>query len=227
MAGPGARRSSRTTRRASIEEDGREYWVYEGVRGETMGLNAVVGRPAGQAQPGPDPLRGDARRLLRPGRSGPRTCSPTGSSASVLFPTLPRFAGTLFISFQRQGARRRLRPGLQRLRHRRVVPGRAARDVRADDHQPAVGSRRSPRPRSTGAPTRARGRCRSPRTRCRSGLPSYWDAHWDPVWRACEERDVVLCLHIGTSGTIPAADARGAGGAVVLRCSRSARCSRR
>ena len=27
-----------------IEEDGREYWVYEGRRGETMGLNAVAGK---------------------------------------------------------------------------------------------------------------------------------------------------------------------------------------
>jgi len=35
------------------------------------------------------------------------------------------------------------------------------------------------------------------------GLPSYWTDHWDPVWRACEERDIVLCLHIGTSGQTP------------------------
>jgi len=35
------------------------------------------------------------------------------------------------------------------------------------------------------------------------GLPSYWNEHWDPVWRACEETGMVLCLHIGTSGVTP------------------------
>jgi len=35
------------------------------------------------------------------------------------------------------------------------------------------------------------------------GLPSYWNSYWDPIWRACEERDIPLCLHIGTSGEIP------------------------
>ena len=41
-----------------------------------------------------------------------------GIFASVLFPTLPRFAGTLFLEVQGQGAGRRVRDGLQRLRHR-------------------------------------------------------------------------------------------------------------
>jgi predicted TIM-barrel fold metal-dependent hydrolase len=41
------------------------------------------------------------------------------------------------------------------------------------------------------------------------GLPSYWTDHWDPVWRACEDTGVVLCLHIGTSGRMadPSPDA--------------------
>jgi predicted TIM-barrel fold metal-dependent hydrolase len=34
-------------------------------------------------------------------------------------------------------------------------------------------------------------------------LPSYWTDHWDPVWQACQDHDIVLCLHIGTSGAIP------------------------
>ena len=35
------------------------------------------------------------------------------------------------------------------------------------------------------------------------GLPSYWTNHFDPVWQACQDEDIVLCLHIGTSGRIP------------------------
>ena len=28
-----------------VEDDGREFWVYEGTADETMGLNAVAGKP--------------------------------------------------------------------------------------------------------------------------------------------------------------------------------------
>ncbi|HMG41338.1 MAG TPA: amidohydrolase family protein [Acidimicrobiales bacterium] len=30
------------------------------------------------------------------------------------------------------------------------------------------------------------------------GLPSLHDTHWDPFWAACEELEVVVCLHIGS-----------------------------
>ena len=82
-----------------IEEDGREYWVYEDVRGETMGLNAVVGRPRDQLNP--DPIRFSE---MRPGCYDPveraKDMLADGILASVLFPTLPRFAGTLFLTFK-------------------------------------------------------------------------------------------------------------------------------
>src|SRR5579862_165104 len=81
-----------------VEEDGREFWVYAGVRSETMGLNAVVGRPRDQVNP--DPLR---FADMRPGCYDPveraRDMLSDGIFASVLFPTLPRFSGTLFLSF--------------------------------------------------------------------------------------------------------------------------------
>ena len=79
-----------------IEEDGREYWLYAGMRGETMGLNAVVGRPRDQVNL--DPLRFSD---MRPGCYDPaeraKDMLSDGIFASVLFPTLPRFSGTLFL----------------------------------------------------------------------------------------------------------------------------------
>ena len=41
------------------------------------------------------------------------------------------------------------------------------------------------------------------------GLPSVWTDHWEPVWDAIDETDLVVCLHIGSSGTLlrTAADA--------------------
>jgi predicted TIM-barrel fold metal-dependent hydrolase len=34
------------------------------------------------------------------------------------------------------------------------------------------------------------------------GYPSFHTDHWDPFWRACEETDTVVCLHIGSSSSI-------------------------
>jgi predicted TIM-barrel fold metal-dependent hydrolase len=31
-------------------------------------------------------------------------------------------------------------------------------------------------------------------------LPSYYTDHWDPIWEACQETDMVVSLHLGTSG---------------------------
>src|SRR5215204_1492821 len=82
-----------------IEEDGREYWVYEDVKAATMGLNAVVGKRRDQYNP--DPIR---FADMRPGCYDPKArvkdMLQDGILASVLFPTLPRFAGTLFLTFK-------------------------------------------------------------------------------------------------------------------------------
>jgi predicted TIM-barrel fold metal-dependent hydrolase len=39
----------------------------------------------------------------------------------------------------------------------------------------------------------------------RLGLPSIHSGDWDPVIAACDENDVVLCMHVGSSSTMPAA----------------------
>ena len=105
-----------------------------------------------------------------------------------------------------------------------MVPGRPARHVRADDHLASCGI-----PQLAAAEIR---RCAEHGARALSfpenpvplGLPSYWTDHWDPVWQACQDHDVVLCLHIGTSGEIPRPDARRRRTCCRSRCSRSARC---
>src|SRR5829696_1753775 len=40
------------------------------------------------------------------------------------------------------------------------------------------------------------------------GLPSLFSDYWDPIFRACEETEVVVCMHIGSSGELfnPAPD---------------------
>src|SRR5262249_15596352 len=37
------------------------------------------------------------------------------------------------------------------------------------------------------------------------GLPSIHTGHWDPVFAACNDRSVTLCMHIGSSSKMPVA----------------------
>ena len=106
-------------------------------------------------QPRSDPVLRHASRLLRPEGAGqghaagrdPRQ-HPVPDAAPVLGHAVPQVQG--------QGAGRRLRDGLQRLRHRRVVSRRPSRHVRPDDHLAAVGPRargsRDPSLRRAGGP---------------------------------------------------------------------------
>ena len=79
-----------------IEDDDREYWVYEGRRGQTMGLNAVAGKERKEFSM--DPVR---YADMIPGCYDPvqraRDLLADGVRGSVCFPTFPRFAGVTFL----------------------------------------------------------------------------------------------------------------------------------
>jgi predicted TIM-barrel fold metal-dependent hydrolase len=36
------------------------------------------------------------------------------------------------------------------------------------------------------------------------GLPSYYSDTWEPIWAACEDADLAVCLHSGTAGNYDA-----------------------
>ena len=181
-----------------VEADDREYWVYEGRRGTTMGLNAVVGRPKDQLNP--DPIRFSE---MRPGCYDPAERATDmlsdGIHASVLFPTLPRFSGTLFPTFDDKA----LADLCVRAYNDFVIdewcpagpPGLFVPTVICQLWDPELAATEIYRTASRGARALS-----FPENTVPLGLPSYWTDHWDPVWRACEETGVALCLHIGTSG---------------------------
>src|SRR6266540_3213397 len=81
-----------------IEEDGREYWVYEDQRILTMGLNAVAGKPREQWDMEPARFTDMIPGCYDPKERAQDLLS-QGVLASVAFPTLPRFGGMLFNSF--------------------------------------------------------------------------------------------------------------------------------
>jgi predicted TIM-barrel fold metal-dependent hydrolase len=44
-----------------------------------------------------------------------------------------------------------------------------------------------------------------------AGFPSLHTRYWDPILRACEETDTVVCLHVGSGGALPVQAADGPG----------------
>ena len=181
-----------------VEESGREYWEYEGRRQETMGLNAVAGKP--QEEWSSEPARFTD---MIPGCYDPKARAADfladGILASVSFPTLPRFGGALFNEFTD--------------RELASVCVEAWNDFVLDEWCPAgppglyvpmvIGKIWDPV--ATAAEIR---RCvdKGARAFCfvenpaLLGLPSFFSDHWDPMFDACQEANLPICMHIGSSG---------------------------
>ena len=189
-----------------IEEGGREWWVYEGNRVDTMGLNAVAGKP--QETWNMDPVRyTDMIRGCWDPVQRARDMALDGVVGTVCFPTLPRFAGTLFLQFKDKELA--------------DLCVQAYNDWLFDEWCAAAPDLYIPMtivqlwdPKLAAAEIRrtaARGaRCITfPETTAPLGLPSFYTDHWDPVWEALAETGLALNMHIGTSGSLqsPAPDA--------------------
>ncbi|MDQ1498061.1 MAG: hypothetical protein QOI86_1401 [Actinomycetota bacterium] len=180
------------------DETGMQFWAYEDVVAATPGRYAVVGKPPEEWDD--DPKRYDQMPL---GCYDPKARAADmlsdGILASINFPTLPRFGGALFPSFKDKALA--------------DVCVKAWNDFIIDEWCPggppgmfvpmAIGQVWDPQ------------LCAEEIRRCAArghhafcfpenteplGLPSFWTDHWDPVWRACEEVDIPVCMHIGSSG---------------------------
>jgi predicted TIM-barrel fold metal-dependent hydrolase len=130
-----------------------------------------------------------------------------GVVGTVCFPTLPRFAGTLFLEFNDKELA--------------DLCVKAYNDWLIDEWCAAAPDLYIPMvitqlwdPTLAAAEIRrmaARGaRCITfPETPAPLGLPSFFTDHWDPVWEALQENGLACNMHIGTSGQMvsPAQDA--------------------
>lgn len=182
------------------QPDGSQAWRYQGKIYPTLGLAAVAGRPADQIHN--DPTRYD--QMIQ-GAYDPLArvadMDVAGVHAHLLFPTFPRFAGTLFL----EGEDRELA----------LLSVRAYNDFLIDEWCAAAPDRFIPMtllplwdPRLAAAEVE---RCVAKGAKCVAfpenptplGLPSIHTDHWDPVFAAAEAADTPLCMHFGSSSLRP------------------------
>jgi predicted TIM-barrel fold metal-dependent hydrolase len=185
--------------RVLTDDDGSEYWLFEDERAAYMGLNAVAGCPPEEY--GLNPTRYDQmRKGCYDVDERVRDMNANGVLGSLNFPTFPHFCGQLFARQQDKD----LSLAVVRAYNDWHIdewcgahPGRfipcgitpywdpnlMAEEVRriADKGCHAVTFSENPE---------------------KLGHPSLHSDHWAPFWEACQENEVVVCLHIGSSSSL-------------------------
>jgi predicted TIM-barrel fold metal-dependent hydrolase len=179
--------------------DGSDRWRFCDFEIPNVGLNAVTGRPPEEY--GLDPTSFDE---LRPGTYDVRQrvldMSANGVLGSLNFPSLPGFAGRLFAALDDKDAALALCRAYNdwhilewcgsapdRFIPLAVPPiwdaNAVADEIRRVD---AMG-------------------CHAitfPENPVPLGLPSLHSAHWDPVWKACNDLGTIVNMHIGSSSKL-------------------------
>ena len=178
---------------------GADVWVFNGSVIPNIGLNAVAGRP--KEEYGIEPTTFDE---LRPGcyDIGERIkdMSAGGILASMNFPSFPGFSGRLFAAAQDKDLA--------------LAVLRAYNDWHIDDWAGAYPGRIIPMalPVLWDAEVCAAEVRRVAAKGCHSltftenpntlGYPSFHDEYWDPLWRAVSDENVVVSIHLGSSGQL-------------------------
>jgi predicted TIM-barrel fold metal-dependent hydrolase len=181
------------------DADGGEYWQFEDERAAYMGLNAVAGCPPEEY--GLNPTRYDQ---MRPGcydvHERVRDMSANGVLASLNFPTFPHFCGQLFARCKDKDLA--------------IASVRAYNDWHIDEWCGSYPERFIPcaitpfwDPGLMANEVRriaAKG-CHAvtfSENPEKLGHPSLHSDHWDPFWKACQETQTIVCMHIGSSSSL-------------------------
>lgn len=185
-----------------VREDGHEYWVYEDRRNDTMGLNAVAGKPK-------EAWNMDAVSYddMLPGCYDPAARAvefrAEGIVGSVLVPTLPGFGGRLFSSFKDKELANLCVKAYNDFVIDEWCPADPALYVPSIIVQiwdPKLAAAEIERCAAKGARTAF-----LPDNPVYLDLPSFHQMMWEPMWRALEATDMVVSLHSGGSGRMPLA----------------------
>ena len=182
-----------------VKDDGTEAWEYLGNLSQSVGLNAVVGRP-----PEDYGLEPAAFSDMRPGcydvNERVRDMNANGVLGSLCFPSWPGFAARQFYVTPDKD----MAIALLRAYNDWHVdawcgahPGRFIPLGLVPIWDPALMAAEVHRLAAKGC--RAVTFSENP---AHLGLPSLHSDHWDPFWAACEDEQTVVCLHIGSSSQL-------------------------
>ncbi len=182
-----------------VKDDGTEAWEYLGNLSQSVGLNAVVGRPPEDY--GLEPAAfSDMRKGCYDVHERVRDMNANGVLGSLCFPSWPGFAGR---QFQMTPDKDMAIALLQAYNDWHIEdwcgahPGRFIPLALVPIWDPQLMAAEVHRLASKGC--RAVTFSENP---VHLGLPSLHSDHWDPFWGACEDEQTVVCLHIGSSSQL-------------------------
>ena len=180
-------------------DDGADVWTFNGATIPNIGLNAVAGRP--KREYGIEPT---AFEEMRPGcyDVGERIkdMNAGGILGSMCFPSFPGFAARLF--------------GACADKDLALAVVRAYNDWHVDEWCGAHPGRFIPMgipviwdPQLAADEIRRLARkgvhsVTFTENPYKLGEPSFHEAYWDPVWEACVDENVVVSIHLGSSGEL-------------------------
>jgi predicted TIM-barrel fold metal-dependent hydrolase len=181
------------------KKDGSDVWAFGGSIIPNIGLNAVAGRP--KEEYGIEPTAFDE---IRPGcydiHERIKDMNAGGILASMNFPSFPGFSGRLFAACEDKDLA--------------LAVLRAYNDWHIDEWAGAYPGRIIPMtlPVLWDAGLCAQEVRRVARKGCHSitftenpatlGYPSFHSEHWDPLWQAVCDENVVVSIHLGSSGKL-------------------------
>ena len=178
--------------------DGTDVWVYEGKEYPNIGLNAVAGCPPEEYGLEPTSLE-NIRKGTWDVTERVKDMSANGVLASINFPSFPRFAGQLFSETAARD------PYLA------LAVIRAYNDWHLEGWCGAAPDRLIPMaiPIFWDADLLRQEMVRVSELGCHAvtfsanpydlGYPSLHSDFWDPFWAVCAEREIVVCMHLGSN----------------------------
>ncbi len=187
-------------------DDGSDVWTFNGNVIPNIGLNAVAGRP--KQEYGIEPT---SYQEMRPGcydvHERVKDMSAGGVLASMCFPSFPGFSGRLFAAADDKDL---ALATIQAYNDWHIeewcgaYPGRFIPMALPVLWDPDLAAAEVRRVAALGCHSMTF--TENPAT---LGYPSFHDTHWDPLWKSLVEENVVMSIHLGSSGklAITAADA--------------------
>jgi predicted TIM-barrel fold metal-dependent hydrolase len=192
-----------------VHEEGVDRWVWEDSKGAAL-ANISAARPElrDKVRPNePPPPRAKTYAEAMPGNYDPKERAKdmleNGVVASLCFPSLPRFGGTLFLDFKDMELADLCVKAYNDFVLDEWCPGGPPgmfvpmTICQLWDMEAAVKEIQRCVDRGIRAIS-------IPENLVYFGLPSFYTDYWDPFWRICEEADIAVCMHLATAGNYEA-----------------------